>query len=169
MQGHDRGRSPVRRRYRPSSEIASEQGRRTENDLTVFATQTLIEAVGHRRRGSGHRACARSGSAVLRHQREMWDVSAVGRIIGGNVVEHLMQEAKSKSAVIKRSVVVNHVRTSVTLENEFRDCLQEIASIRRISTSALITEIADNRTFSNLSSAIRVFVLEYYKGSNAKP
>jgi predicted DNA-binding ribbon-helix-helix protein len=99
----------------------------------------------------------------------MWDVSAVGRIIGGNVVEHLMQEAKSKSAVIKRSVVVNHVRTSVTLENEFRDCLQEIASIRRISTSALITEIADNRTFSNLSSAIRVFVLEYYKGSNAKP
>lgn len=100
----------------------------------------------------------------MRHQLEMWNVNAVEQIIGANVVEYFMHEAKLKSAVIKRSVVVNDVRTSVTLENEFRDCMNDIAATRGVSVDALITEIADNKTFSNLSSAIRVFVLEYYKG-----
>ncbi|PIU06117.1 MAG: aryl-sulfate sulfotransferase [Methylobacterium sp. CG08_land_8_20_14_0_20_71_15] len=51
-------------------------------------------------------------------------------------------------------------RTSVTLEEPFWTVLREIAAARSLSVAALIGEIDGARDGQNLSSAIRVFVLE---------
>jgi len=59
----------------------------------------------------------------------------------------------------KHSVLISGHRTSVSLENAFWQQLQIIADDKQLSLNALITRIDANRT-SNLSSAIRVFVLE---------
>jgi predicted DNA-binding ribbon-helix-helix protein len=68
-----------------------------------------------------------------------------------------------KSAVIKRSVAIRRHRTSVSLEDEFWDALKEIAKHRKMTLSDLVFEIDNDRNFANLSSAIRLFVLEFYR------
>jgi predicted DNA-binding ribbon-helix-helix protein len=66
-----------------------------------------------------------------------------------------------KSAgVVKRSVSIAGHSTSVSLEEAFWDALREIARERASSVQALIGEIDSRRAGQNLSSAIRVFVLE---------
>jgi predicted DNA-binding ribbon-helix-helix protein len=67
------------------------------------------------------------------------------------------------SAPVKRSVSIRGHRTSLSLEPEFWAALKEIAAARRISLASLIAEIDARRGAqpqSNLSSALRVFVLE---------
>ena len=66
-----------------------------------------------------------------------------------------------KSAVVKRSVSVGRHRTSVSLEDEFWTQLKEIAGAKQITVSQLIARIDEGREQRNLSSAIRVFVLEH--------
>jgi predicted DNA-binding ribbon-helix-helix protein len=66
---------------------------------------------------------------------------------------------------IKRSVTVAGHRTSITLEAAFWDSLRDIAAGRDQSVSSLIAEI-DKQQPENLSSAIRVFVLGYYKAKS---
>lgn len=61
--------------------------------------------------------------------------------------------------VRKRSVTVAGHRTSVSLEEPFWRALWEIAARRGVSVPALIEHIDRTREV-NLSSAIRVFVLE---------
>jgi predicted DNA-binding ribbon-helix-helix protein len=63
---------------------------------------------------------------------------------------------------IKHSVTIDGHRTSVTLERAFWDSLKEIAAARTVPLSTLIAE-ADKRQPRNLSGALRVFVLEFYK------
>ncbi len=62
--------------------------------------------------------------------------------------------------VIKRSIMIAGHRTSVSIEHPFWDQLRRIADERGSSTAALIAEIDQGRKRQNLSSAIRVFVLE---------
>lgn len=62
----------------------------------------------------------------------------------------------------KYSVTVDGHRTSITLEPVFWDSLNDIAGSKGKSVSALIAAI-DKKQPENLSSAIRVFVLEHYK------
>lgn len=62
--------------------------------------------------------------------------------------------------ILKRSVMIAGHRTSVTLEEPFWAALREIAATRGLSVAALIGEIDGARDGQNLSSAIRVFVLE---------
>lgn len=69
---------------------------------------------------------------------------------------------------IKRSVTLAGHRTSISLEADFWAALQDIAAARKISVSALITEIDSQRSLTDnnsngLSSAIRLFVLRYYR------
>ncbi len=59
----------------------------------------------------------------------------------------------------KRSVDIAGHRTSVSIEAPFWDALNEIAARQKISVNALIAKI-DNAREGNLSSAIRVFVLQ---------
>jgi predicted DNA-binding ribbon-helix-helix protein len=64
-----------------------------------------------------------------------------------------------KSPIIKRSVVIHGHKTSVSLEQPFWDAFRDLAEGERISTSALLRKVDAERNNSNLSSAIRVFVL----------
>jgi predicted DNA-binding ribbon-helix-helix protein len=62
-------------------------------------------------------------------------------------------------AVLKRSVSIAGHRTSISLEEPFWEGLREIAERETISVQALIGRIDAERGEQNLSSAIRVFVL----------
>ena len=66
-----------------------------------------------------------------------------------------------KSSVVKRSIVIGGHPTSVSLEDAFWDDLKEIAHAQRATLSRLVAEIDGTRRQSNLSSAIRLFVLEH--------
>ncbi len=67
------------------------------------------------------------------------------------------------AGIKKRSVVIAGHKTSVSLEAPFWEALKEIAVGRRTSVNRLIAEV-DRRRGGNLSSAIRVFVLEDLRG-----
>lgn len=62
----------------------------------------------------------------------------------------------------KHSVTIRGHRTSITLEAEFWQSLKDIAAASATSLNALITSI-DAQDPENLSSALRLFVLNYYK------
>lgn len=62
----------------------------------------------------------------------------------------------------KHSMVVNGTGTSLTVDVEFWKGLQEIALYRGTSVAALVNDIDKNRSAPNLSSAVRVFVLEHF-------
>ncbi len=68
-----------------------------------------------------------------------------------------------KSPVVKRSIVIAGHKTSVSLEDAFWKCLKEIASGRDMTLSDLVATIDTDRQQGNLSSAIRLFVLDYYR------
>lgn len=65
----------------------------------------------------------------------------------------------SATTIRKRSVVIAGHRTSVSLEDIFWEQLQVLAKRQRLSVNALVESI-DRERAANLSSAIRVFVLE---------
>ena len=73
-----------------------------------------------------------------------------------------------KSPVVKRSIVVAGHKTSVSLEEAFWNGMKEIASVRNLTLSELVGEIDGGRQQGNLSSAIRLFVLDYFR-SRAMP
>jgi predicted DNA-binding ribbon-helix-helix protein len=68
-----------------------------------------------------------------------------------------------KSPVVKRSIVLAGHKTSVSLEDEFWRGLKEVASRRLITLSALVDIIDAQRQQGNLSSALRLFVLDFYR------
>jgi predicted DNA-binding ribbon-helix-helix protein len=73
-------------------------------------------------------------------------------------------EAKSQSTqVLKRSIVIGGLKTSVSLEDTFWHALRAIAAKQGVPVSTLVTTINSNRTSNNLSSAIRLFVLDHYR------
>jgi predicted DNA-binding ribbon-helix-helix protein len=63
---------------------------------------------------------------------------------------------------IKHSVSIAGHATSVTLEPEFWAVLKDIASEKKISVNVLITQIDAEKDRDNLSSAIRVYVLNRF-------
>ena len=68
-----------------------------------------------------------------------------------------------KSPVVKRSIMIAGHKTSVSLEDAFWRGLKEIALARHVTVSDLIAAIDDERRSGNLSSAIRLFVLDFYR------
>jgi predicted DNA-binding ribbon-helix-helix protein len=71
-----------------------------------------------------------------------------------------------KSLVAKRSIVAAGHKTSVSLEDAFWNGLKEIARGRNITLSELVAAI-DSERQGNLSSAIRLFVLDFYRNKLA--
>ncbi|MBV9557214.1 MAG: ribbon-helix-helix domain-containing protein [Pseudolabrys sp.] len=69
-----------------------------------------------------------------------------------------------KSPVVKRSIVIAGHKTSVSLEDEFWRALKEIATTRDMTLSEMVGSIDTGRRRGNLSSAIRLFVLDHYRG-----
>jgi predicted DNA-binding ribbon-helix-helix protein len=68
-----------------------------------------------------------------------------------------------KSPVVKRSIVIAGHKTSVSLEDAFWKGLKEIATGREVTLSDLVASIDTDRRHDNLSSAIRLFVLDHYR------
>ena len=61
---------------------------------------------------------------------------------------------------IKRSATIAGHRTSLSLEPEFWDSLNALATVRDMSLAGLVAAIDEARGRTNLSSALRVAVLE---------
>lgn len=68
-----------------------------------------------------------------------------------------------KSPVVKRSIVIAGHKTSVSLEDAFWRGLKDIATSRRVTLSDLVGSIDSEHKHGNLSSAIRLFVLNHYQ------
>jgi predicted DNA-binding ribbon-helix-helix protein len=73
-----------------------------------------------------------------------------------------------KSPVVKRSIVIAGHKTSVSLEDAFWRGLKEIASGRNATLSDLVASIDADRQHGNLSSALRLFVLNFYRNPPAE-
>jgi predicted DNA-binding ribbon-helix-helix protein len=74
-----------------------------------------------------------------------------------------------KSGIIKRSIVVAGHKTSVSLEDEFWNALKQIAGDRHMTLSDIVATIDEQRQYANLSSAIRLFVLGWYRDKTEHP
>jgi predicted DNA-binding ribbon-helix-helix protein len=72
-------------------------------------------------------------------------------------------EGPMKSSVVKRSIVIAGHKTSVSLEDAFWRGLKEIARGRDMTLSCLVAAIDGERRHGNLSSAIRLYVLDHYR------
>jgi predicted DNA-binding ribbon-helix-helix protein len=72
-------------------------------------------------------------------------------------------EGIMKSLVVKHSVVIAGHKTSVSLEESFWKGLKEIARGRDLTLSRMVAAIDSGRAQSNLSSALRLFVLDHYR------
>jgi predicted DNA-binding ribbon-helix-helix protein len=71
--------------------------------------------------------------------------------------------------VKKRSIVVGSHKTSISLEDIFWTSLKQIARERAMTVSAIIGVLDASNGRGNLSSTIRVFVLEHYQNRAANP
>ena len=69
----------------------------------------------------------------------------------------------TKSLVVKRSVSLEGHKTSVSLEDEFWTALKEIAAVQKVATQVLILKARSVHAGRNLSSSIRLFVLDHYR------
>ena len=70
----------------------------------------------------------------------------------------------AKSQVVKRSIVIDGHKTSVSIEEPFWQTLKEIARERAVKVSTLVASIKAGRgENSNLSSAIRVYILSHVR------
>ena len=67
------------------------------------------------------------------------------------------------SRVLKRSIIIAGHKTSISLEDEFWNSFKEIADERAMTVTSMIGAIDGDRKHANLSSAIRLFVLDAYR------
>jgi len=122
--------------------------------------ETLIKLAGDRLRqqlNDLHRAADCRQDQVS--QRPPSDPSS------GNLLDtrSTLARRRLKSAIVKRSIVIAGHKTSVSLEDAFWQGLKEIAAGRDMGMSDLVKAIDSERQQGNLSSAIRVFVLGFYR------
>ena len=73
-----------------------------------------------------------------------------------------------KSAIAKRSIVLDHHKTSISLEDDFWNAVRAIADRKKMKLTELLAQIDSERNQSNLSSAIRVFVLNETRAQAAQ-
>ncbi|WP_333794374.1 ribbon-helix-helix domain-containing protein [Hyphomicrobium sp.] len=68
---------------------------------------------------------------------------------------------------VKRSFSIRGHRTSISLEEPFWEALKEAAAKERMSLAALIARIDERRGAAGLSSAVRVWILDYVRSTAA--
>jgi predicted DNA-binding ribbon-helix-helix protein len=64
---------------------------------------------------------------------------------------------------VKRSFTIAGHRTSISIEAPFWDALRQAAEAKRTTVAALVAAIDKERGTSGLSSAVRVWVLDYVR------
>jgi predicted DNA-binding ribbon-helix-helix protein len=69
---------------------------------------------------------------------------------------------------VKRSFNIAGHRTSISLEAPFWEALKEVAAQERVSMAQLIARIDEGRGGSGLSSAVRVWLLDYYRAASRR-
>ena len=72
-----------------------------------------------------------------------------------------------KSSVVKRSIAIDGHKTSVSLEDAFWTDLKNIAHTQQTTLSELVTKI-DQAREGNLSSAVRLFVLDHFRNEDKR-
>jgi predicted DNA-binding ribbon-helix-helix protein len=77
--------------------------------------------------------------------------------------KHPTDSPWKSSLVVKKTIRVGRT-TSVGLEDAFWNALKEIAASKNTSRSKLVEMIDKTRSHPNLSSAVRLFALDYYRG-----
>jgi predicted DNA-binding ribbon-helix-helix protein len=65
-----------------------------------------------------------------------------------------------KSSIVKRSIVIDGHKTSISLEDAFWTVLKDIAHAECVTVSKVVADIDKKRKLGNLSSALRLFVLD---------
>ena len=76
------------------------------------------------------------------------------------IICKIREVSMMKSLVVKRSVVIDGHKTSVSLEDAFWSNLKDIADTQHVTLSEVVTKIDKGRRAGNLSSAIRLFVFD---------
>jgi predicted DNA-binding ribbon-helix-helix protein len=75
-----------------------------------------------------------------------------------------------KSSVVVHGITLGGHRTSVSLEQPFWIAIEEIANLKSTTVVRLVEQIDIDRDHINLSSAIRLFVLDHFTSrARAKP
>lgn len=70
--------------------------------------------------------------------------------------------------MLKKSIIIaNRHQTSISLEDEFFEELKAIAALRKMSLNQLVTEIDSAKANDNLSSAIRIYILQFIKNQKS--
>ena len=69
---------------------------------------------------------------------------------------------------VKRSFTIKGHRTSISIEAPFWEALHQAAEAKRTTLSALVAAIDKERGQSGLSSAVRVWVLDYFRNQQAR-
>lgn len=64
---------------------------------------------------------------------------------------------------VKRSFSIRGHRTSISLEQPFWEALKQAATRERIPLAGLIARIDEQRGAAGLSSAVRVWILDYVR------
>jgi len=70
-----------------------------------------------------------------------------------------------KSSIVKRSIVIDGHKTSVSLEDAFWTTLKDIAHAESVAVSKIVADIDKKRKLGNLSSAVRLFVLDWTRAA----
>jgi predicted DNA-binding ribbon-helix-helix protein len=91
------------------------------------------------------------------------DRSGGGRVETQSLIE---VEGQLKSPIVKRSIMIAGHRTSISLEDAFWKGLKEIAAKHNVSVQNVVAAVHGGRHRGNLSSTLRLFVLEYYRTDN---
>lgn len=82
---------------------------------------------------------------------------------GGRQAQVVIQKRKlGRSRVQKRAIRVGRHQTSVSVEDEFWQALREIGLCHQLPLSSIFDDIDRGRTHANFSSAVRLYVLDYY-------
>jgi len=71
----------------------------------------------------------------------------------------------ASSSLVIHNIVVGGHRTSVRLEPQMWDALQDISQRRRATVHDLVTDIDRSRTASSLTAAIRVYIVNFYRAA----
>ena len=79
----------------------------------------------------------------------------------------IRRKGHRKSPATKRSVVIDGRQTGVSLEDAFWSILKDIAQAQGATVSQTVTEIEKSRQEGNLSSAIRLFVLDWARSEKS--
>lgn len=70
---------------------------------------------------------------------------------------------------VKRSFTIGGHRTSISLEAPFWEALREIARSEKLPLAQLVLRIDSERDEGGLSSAVRIWILAYYRKGRAAP